>query len=400
MSTILHVDMDAFFASVELLHHPEWRGKPLIVGAGPHERGVVSTCSYEARAFGVRSAMPSRTAYARCPQAIFTPPRMELYRAVSEKAFEVFSHYSPYVEAVSVDEAFLDVSGTLHLFGGDPRRLGEALRREVRATCGVTCSVGIATNRLLAKIGSEQGKPDGLTVMPSDPAAIAAFLAPRPIGVLWGVGKKTVEALRPYGIMTCGDLQRTKPGALVPQALVDLAFGRAEASVRWEGREEKSVSREHTFEADEPRREVVRARLLALVEEVGYRFRRVPRWATTARLKIRSAAFETRGRQMPFPRPARDDFAFRAAATALFDAEWPAGTSPHGAVRLVGFGVTNFRRAPDGGQLDLFASPEDTAREKRERLSRALDGLRERGLIGPRASRRGADGRSACTRDG
>ena len=193
-----------------------------------------------------------------------------------------------------IDEAFLDVTGTLHLCGGDPRRLGEALRREIRETCGVTCSVGLAPNRLLAKIGSEQNKPDGLTVMPTEPAEIAAFLAPRPIGILWGVGKKTIEALRPYGLTTCGDLQRMKPNALVSQELIDLAFGRSEEFVHWEEREEKSVSREHTFETDEPRRDVVRTKLLELVEEVGYRFRRAPRWATTARLKIRSARHSRR----------------------------------------------------------------------------------------------------------
>ena len=159
MAVILHVDMDAFFASVELLSHPEWRGKPLVVGAGPHERGVVSTCSYEARRFGVRSAMPSRTAYQLCPHAIFTRPHMKEYQEVSDRAFEVFSHYTPYVEGVSVDEAFLDVTGSLHLFpGATPRdravALGESLRSEIRKTCGVTCSVGLAPNRLLAKIGS------------------------------------------------------------------------------------------------------------------------------------------------------------------------------------------------------------------------------------------------------
>ena len=172
-----------------------------------------------------------------------------------------------------------------------------------------------------------------------------------------------------------------KPNALVPQELIDLAHGRAEATVHWEPREEKSVSREHTFETDEPRRDAVRAKLLALVADVGYRFRRVPRWATTARLKIRNAAFETRLRQTPFPSPVRDDVAFRAAALALFDAEWPKGTCPHGAVRLIGFGVTNFRATPDDGQLDLFAAPEDAARERRERLSRALDGLRAHGHV-------------------
>ena len=388
MATILHVDMDAFFASVELLHHPEWRGKPLVVGAGPHERGVVSTCSYEARKFGVRSAMPSRTAYALCPQAIFTPPHMDWYREVSDQVFEVFSHYSPYVEAVSVDEAFLDVTGTLHLYGGDARRLGEALRREIRETCGVTCSVGIAPNRLLAKIGSEQDKPDGLTVMPFEPAAIAAFLAPRPISILWGVGAKTIEALKPYGILTCGDLQRMKPNALVSASLVDLAFGRSEEFVHWEPREEKSVSREHTFAEDESRREVVRAKLLALVEEVGYRFRRETRWATTARLKIRSAAFETKLRQMPLAQPARDDMTFREAALALFDAAWPAGVAPFGAVRLVGFGVTNFRATPDDGQLSLFATSDDARRAKREHLAQALDALRARGLLGDEKNKR------------
>ena len=374
--------MDAFFASVEQLHHPEWRGKPLIVGAGPHERGVVSTCSYEARAFGVRSAMPSRTAYERCPQAIFTPPNMELYKAVSARVFEIFSHYSPYIEEVSIDEAFLDASGTLHLFGGDPKRLGESLRKEVRETCGVTCSVGIAPNRLLAKIGSEENKPNGLTIMPTSPSEIAAFLAPKPIGVLWGVGKKTISALKPYGISKCGDLQRMRPNAVVPQSLIDLACGRSEEFVYWEERDEKSVSREHTFGEDESSRAAVRAKLLELVEEVGYRFRRTPRWATTARLKIRNAAFETRLRQLPFDRPVCDDTSFRKAAIALFDAEWPDGSESHGPVRLIGFGVTNFRKTPDGDQPTLFDAPEDATREKRERLSRALDCLRQRGLIG------------------
>ncbi len=380
MATILHVDMDAFFAAVELLHHPEWRGKPLVIGAGPHERGVVSTCSYEARAFGIRSAMPSRTAYEKCPQAIFTSPNMKLYREVSSRIFDIFTHYSPFVESVSIDEAFLDITGTLHLYDGKAHRLGEALRREVHETCGVTCSVGIAPNRLLAKIGSEQSKPNGLTILPTDPSELADFLAPKPIGILWGIGKKTIEALRPYGITRCGDLQKMKPNALVSKNLIDLAFGRSEEFVYWEDREEKSVSREYTFDTDEPRRTVVRDRLLELVEEVGYRFRRSTRWATTARLKVRSAAFETHGRQMPFQYPVRDDVSFREAACALFDAEWPQGTAPFGAVRLIGFGVTNFRSTPGDGQLTLFKETEDATREKRERLSRALDNLRDRGL--------------------
>lgn len=394
MRTIVHVDMDAFFASVELLHHPEWRGKPLIVGAGPHERGVVSTCSYEARKFGVHSAMPSRTAYELCPQAIFTPPHMTWYREVSERVFEIFEHYTPYVEGVSVDEAFLDVTGSLHLFDRDPVRLAEALRAEVRRTCGITCSVGIAPNRLLAKIGSEQHKPDGLTLMPFAPDDIAAFLAPRPIGILWGVGRKTLEVLRPYGITLCGDVQRLGITKLAPilgqtaaESLYAYAFGRADDRVYWEPSEEKSVSREHTFDTDEANRETVRQKLLELVGEVGFRFRRHPRWARTARLKLRDAKFNTITRQMPFPQPARDDIAFRAAAQELFEAAWPshpavcAKTSRPLAIRLIGFGVANLQDHPDDGEMQLFDPPDDTARKKREKLSETLDALKAKGLI-------------------
>lgn len=374
--------MDAFFASVELLHHPEWRGKPVIVGSGPHERGVVSTCSYEARKFGVHSAMPSRTAYERCPHAIFVRPNMHLYQEVSDKVFEIFGHYTPFVEGVSIDEAFLDISGTIHLYGS-ARTLGEALRREIRETCGVTCSVGIAPNRLLAKIGSELNKPDGLTLMPFEPDEIARFLAPRPLGILWGIGKKTAAALRPYGLNTCGDLQRTPAARLekilgsrsAAESLKDQALGRASDVVNYEPADEKSVSREHTFDEDTSDREEIRAKLLELVEEVGHRFRAVPRWARTARIKLRDGDFNTITRQATFDLPARDDITFREKALALFDRE------PITSVRLVGFGVTNFQDTPDDLGPTLFPTPEDGRRQKRERLSAALDALRDRGLM-------------------
>lgn len=385
--------MDAFFASVELLHHPEWRGKPVIVGSGPHERGVVSTCSYEARKFGVHSAMPSRTAYEKCPHAIFVRPHMELYEEVSAKAFEVFGHYTPYVEGVSIDEAFLDITGSLHLYGGAPGgralpdaavRLGEALRREIRETCGVTCSVGIAPNRLLAKIGSEQHKPDGLTLMPFEPEQIAAFLRDKPIGILWGIGKHTEEILRPYSITVCGDLQRLPLNQLATilgsesaaETLQDYAFGRSDDTVHWEPEEEKSVSREHTFDEDESDRRKVREKLIELVGEVGRRFRAEERWARTARIKIRDYAFNTITRQTSFASPARDDISFREKALELFDRE------TIGSVRLIGFGVTNIQDSPDASGPSLFPSPEDERRQKRERLSAALDNLRDRGLLG------------------
>ena len=387
MATILHVDMDAFFASVELLHHPEWRGKPVIVGSGPHERGVVSTCSYEARRFGVHSAMPSRTAYEKCPHAIFVRPHMELYEEVSAKAFEVFGHYTPYVEGVSIDEAFLDITGSLHLYSGDrivaAPLLGEALRREIRETCGVTCSVGIAPNRLLAKIGSEQRKPDGLTLMPFEPDQIAEFLKPKPIGILWGIGKHTEEILRPYNITVCGDLQRLPLAQLstilgskdAAESLHDYAFGISDDTVYWEPEEEKSVSREHTFDEDESDRRKVRQKLVELVGEVGRRFRTEKRWARTARIKIRDFAFNTITRQTSFDTPARDDISFREKALELFDRE------TIGSVRLIGFGVTNIQDSPDAAGPSLFPSPDDERRRKRERLSAALDNLRDRGMM-------------------
>jgi len=378
-SVILHVDMDAFFAAVEQRDHPEWRGKPVIVGAGPHERGVVSTCSYEARKFGVHSAMPSRTAYALCPQGIFVKPRMKVYSAVSAQVFEILEHYSPFVEGVSVDEAFLDVTGTVHLFG-DPRTLGEKLRAEVREACRLTCSVGLAPNRLLAKIGSEEAKPDGLCVMPFAEADVRAWLAPKPVKILWGVGKKTNEILAKYGYRTCGDLQAADPrflrkilGDAAAESIQRHANG-IDFSEVMDEEAEKSVSREHTFAEDETDRAEVRATLLRLVEEVGRRFRRETRWARTAKLKLRDGTFSTITRQARFELPARDDITFRHLALALFDREWPEGGRR--TVRLIGFGVTDFTETRDDPEPSLFPSPLAAVMDKRERLAEVLDRLR------------------------
>lgn len=387
MAVLLHVDMDAFFASVELLAHPEWRGKPLVVGALPHERGVVSTCSYEARRYGIHSAMPSRTAYQCCPHAVFTRPDMERYEEVSARAFEIFARYTPYVEGVSIDEAFLDITGSVHLYGS-AERLGEELRSQIKRECGVTCSVGIAPNRLLAKIGSEENKPDGLTIMPFSPEEAAAFLAPRPLKILWGVGEKTMRLLKPYGIGTCGDVQRIEytrlesllgsSGAL---SLKNYALGISDDTVYWRDEEEKSLSREFTFEKDETNREAVREKLIEIAAEVGRRFRREKRWAKTARLKLRDGKFNTLTRQLTFDNPARDDISLRKAALKLFDREWPERNASGPTVRLIGFGVANFQSSPSGDAPSLFADPMDDEREKRERLSDALDALRDRGIL-------------------
>ena len=377
---VLHVDLDAFFASVEQRDHPEWREKPVIVGAGPHERGVVSTCSYEARRFGVHSAMPSRTAYAKCPHAIFVKPRMHAYKEASDAAFAAFARFSPFVEQVSIDEAFLDITGSAHLFGGmEP--LARALRADVREACGVTCSVGLAPNRLLAKIASEQNKPDGLFVMPFDEAGIRDFLAPKPIRILWGVGEKTATQLERYGIKVCADLQSADPrflerllGAAAATSIRNHAFGIDSTSVASEPAEEKSVSREHTFPSDTSDREAVRQTLLHLVTDVGRRFRKEERWARTAKVKLRDGAFHTVTRQMRFDRPARADISFRHLMLHLFDNLWPERNTR--IVRLVGFGVTDFVSRPDDGQDDLFGDSGLVAEmKKRERIAAVLDRL-------------------------
>ena len=380
--TILHVDMDAFYASVEQRDNPQWRGRPVIVGSGPHERGVVSTCSYEARRFGVHSAMPSRRAYELCPEAVFVKPRMDVYGAVSKQAFEVFYRYTPFVEGVSVDEAFLDITGSVHLFGS-AEALAESLREEIKKNCGVTCSAGVATNRLLAKIASEQNKPDGLFVMPFDEEGIIKFLSRQPVKTIWGVGKKTAEILNRHGFATCGDIQRSDKRFLVQllgeaaaESIYEHAFGRDDTPVEWQGSEEKSVSREHTFAEDETDRDVVRATLLELVEDVGRRVRSEPRRALTAKLKLRDGDFNTVSRQARFQVPVRDDISIRRLALQLFDRMWPQNVPM--TVRLVGFGVTDFTSSDTFSvQGDLFgASPDFNEIKKRERLSDALDIIR------------------------
>jgi DNA polymerase-4 len=377
--TILHIDMDAFFASVEQRDHPEWRGKPVIVGSGPHERGVVSTCSYEARKYGVHSAMPSRTAYAKCPNGIFVKPRMSVYSEVSEKVFEVLDKFSPIVEAVSIDEAFLDITGTVHLFGG-LQELGEKLRAEVRKETRLACSIGIASNRLLSKIGSEYAKPDGLRIMPFKEDEIREWLAPKPANILWGVGKKTAEILSQNGFKTCGDIQSADDrflmrilGEASAISIKAHAFGIDNTTLDANSEKEKSVSREYTFSEDESNRESARKILISLVSEVGRRFRSEPRRARTAKIKLRSSDFTTITRQSSFHLPACDDITFRLAALELFDKEWPVGTKKE--IRLIGFGVTNFTSIEEREEPSLFPSELAVSMEKRERLSSVLDKL-------------------------
>ncbi|MBQ6103728.1 MAG: DNA polymerase IV, partial [Kiritimatiellae bacterium] len=322
---ILHVDMDAFFASVEQRDRPELRGKPVIVGAGPHVRGVVSTCSYEARKFGVHSAMPSREAFRLCPQGVFVPPDMDRYMEASAKVFAIFDRYTPLVQGLSCDEAFLDVSGASLLFG-DPVEIARRIRADIASELSLTASVGVAPNKFLAKLASDLHKPDGLTIVPTDPEDIRAFLAPLPATRIFGVGKVLGETLRAHGVKTIGDIQKTHPSALArwcgptaAEALHELAFGRDGRTVETE-REEKSISREHTFSVDEKDPAAVRALLLDLASDVARQVRAAGKFAATAHLKLRTDDFRTVTRQRPFDRPACDDFAYRDAASALLAA--------------------------------------------------------------------------------
>ena len=368
--------MDAFFAAVEQRDHPELRGKPVIVGAPPDQRGVVSTCSYEARVFGVHSAMPSREAFRRCPQGIFVAPNMARYDEASRRVFAIFERFSPLIEPVSIDEAFVDVTGARTLFG-DGRAIAENIRALIRAEVGLTASIGVASNKFLAKLASEKAKPDGLFVVPEERPEMLRFLAALKIGALWGVGKVTEEALERAGFRTVADIQNADPSYLSRVAGENLAAHLHALSFGEDARdvetvcEEKSLSREYTFLNDCNDREAVREVLKGLVDEVGSRVRSHGRFATVGRLKLRWADFRTITRQAPFETAVYDDFSFRALALRLFDAERL--VQP---VRLVGFGVSGFcegRRE----QLSLFDDA-PAAREKRERLCRAVDALREK----------------------
>lgn len=376
-SIILHVDMDAFYASVEQRDHPEYRGRPVVVGAPADARGVVAACSYEARRFGIHSAMPSREAGRCCPQAVFLPVDMPRYVAVSQQIGAIFQRFTPLIEPLSLDEAFLDVTGATALFGDGPaiaRRIREAIHAETR----LTASVGVAHNKFLAKIASDMNKPDGLTVVPDDEAGVIAFLAPLAIGRLWGVGKVTRPVLESAGYRTIGDIQKADPvrlAALVGRDAAEhflrLAQGLDDRALELDV-EEKSISREYTFDTDCAVREEVRTVLLDLADDVGRQLRAAGWYAGLARLKLRWKSFETFTRQRPFEHPVCDDFSLRAAAEALFAVE-----AMQQSVRLVGFGVGRLTKAPCQ-QLDLFADQGGPSDEKKERLTRTVDTLRER----------------------
>jgi len=302
---ILHADLDAFYASVEVLKDPSLVGKPVVVG-GAGSRGVVMSASYEARAHGVRNAMPAVRARRLCPDAVFLPPDFEAYKAHSNRFREILLAVTPLVEPIALDEAFLDVSGAMLLFG-QPLDVAAKIRREVAAEVGICCSVGVGPNKLIAKLASKQAKPDGLVLVRAD--EVEAFLDPLPSGALWGVGEKTVETLSRLAIRSVGDLARTPPAILGhllgeqhARDLHDLARGIDERPVvPYEP--PKSISHEETFATDLDAEEDLLREVLALSQRVGARLREDGYRARTVVLKVRLANFTTLTRSRTLPAP-------------------------------------------------------------------------------------------------
>ena len=368
-ATILHVDLDAFFAAVEQRDRPELRGRPVVVGGGgPGDRGVVSAASYEARVFGVHSAMPLRTAAALCPSAVFLPVDGRKYSAASRQVMAILRRFTPRVEQVSIDEAFLDVAGSEALFG-EPAEIAVAIRAAIRAELGLTASVGVATSKLVAKVASDLRKPDGLVVVA--PGEEAAFLAPLPIRRLWGVGEKTRQSLAEVGVRLIGDLALLPDDALRRRfgvngpVLAARARGIDPSSVEG-GHEAKSVSHEHTFDVDTADWDAIERTLLALAEGVAGRLREGGVRATTIAVKVRDSSFATHTRQRTLPEP-----------TDLTDPIWRTAVElvrpqVRGIrVRLLGVAARGLTHAE---QATLFPAGD----ERRRRAIEAMDAVRHR----------------------
>jgi len=387
---ILHVDMDAFYASVELRDRPELAGKPVIVG-GMSGRGVVLSATYEARAFGVRSAMPMVRARRLCPQAVVIPPRHGIYSAVSKEVMAIFRTVTPLVEPLSLDEAFLDVSGAERLLGS-AATIGQLIRREVAQQQQITCSVGIATNKFLAKLASVRCKPDGLLVIPAD--ATLEFLHPLPVSALWGVGDRTGRSLARLGLRTVGDIARTPVAALEAELgraaathLHALAWGRdgrgVESTVR-----EKSVGAEETFDVDVSDPAVVRRELLRLSRRTTRALRASGYATRTVVVKLRKADFTTITRSKTLPEATSETQRIYATACALYAAS---GLSGQTRLRLVGVRATGLVPADQAATQLALGERSSSWRDAESALDRITgrfgpDAVRPATLVDPAES--------------
>lgn len=380
---ILHVDMDAFYASVEERDNPSLVGKPVIVGGTAEGRGVVAAANYEARKFGVHSAMASARANRLCPHAVVIRPRMDHYVAVSREIREVFERFTPLIEPLSLDEAFLDATGSEKLFG-PTAQIGLKIKQLIRNELQLVASVGVAPNKFLAKIASDLQKPDGYVVV--DQNGVQEFLDPLPVGRIWGVGKVTGQIFDRLGIKTISQLRK-----LSVEKLNDLFGSSGEHYWRLArgidnrqvvpDREAKSISHETTFPEDIDDKEILRAWLVDLVEQVGRRIRHHGLKGRTVEIKVRFADFKTISRALTLPEPTNVTQELLVAGLQLLDHRLPLGHLP---VRLLGFGVTQF---DDVGktQQQLFDDPEH---ERLRELDEVADQIAAR--FGKRAIRRGA----------
>lgn len=389
---ILLVDLDAFFASVEQLDHPAWRGKPVIVGGDAHRHGVVSTCSYEARAFGVRSAMPASTAARLCPDAIWTPGHFDRYREVSRQVMTILGDETPYVQQVSIDEAFVDITPNA-LNTEHPVSVALRIQKRV-AQLGVTCSIGVGASKAVAKIASDRDKPRGITVV--YPGTEQAFMAPLPVRDLSGIGPSAEAQLKNYGIMTLGDLAKASP------AILRRVFGvRAnEMRARAQGSDTaevavddtvKSISHEITFAEDLTTKEDILASLFNLSTMVGRRLRRKGLKGRTLAVRMRYDDRTTRSVQRPLSPASDDELSWRPVFPAMVDELWAPGMK----VRLLGVALSGF----DGGsdterslfdEIDCTDEAAASAQSrKNHQLLQATDALKER--FGETAVRFGSD---------
>ena len=367
--SILHIDMDAFYASVEELDDPQLKGRPLIVG-GTSGRGVVAAASYAVRRFGVHSAMPMSEALRRCPEAVCVAPRMARYQEVSSQVFSIFHEYTPLVEGLSLDEAFLDVTASMKLLG-TPDAIGASIRRRIKEVIGLTASVGIAPNKLLAKIASDLSKPDGMYLL--DPESMRDVLDALPIEKLFGIGRKTLPTVHAAGIRSFGDARNAGDEQLWRafgkhgKVMRDRASGLDDRPVQPD-REEKSISAEDTFATDIRSHAALQIELLRLTDRTASRLRAHGMFAATVNVKIRRADFVTFTRQRSLGASTNDTAVIAVAAQELL-AAWLIA-QPQTAVRLLGVGVSGLQQ---GMQQDMFSTAGAPAR-----LDSTVDGIRER----------------------
>ncbi len=384
MRSILHVDMDAFYASIEQLDHPEYKGKPVIVGADPKGgkgRGVVAACSYEARTFGVRSALPISRAWKLCPEGVYVRPRMKRYVEVSAHVMEVFRRYTDLVEPVSIDEAFLDITGSAALLGR-PDQIALSIKKEIHQTTGLTASVGLAPNKFLAKIASDLRKPDGLVVVQEKD--IQEFLHGLPISRLWGVGPKTEQRLREMGFHTIGQLTAASRESLIRslgslgEHLFHLSRGKDNRPVvpNWEA---KSIGSETTFDVDTDDRELLLRTILELSDHVAERLRKDGYRARKVTLKLRYSSFSTHTKQQSLDKRIQTGEELAQIARALFS-QFPLTQK----IRLIGVSAGDLHRdGEDPEQLPLFAYSNG-----KEKLGHTVDEIKQR--FGTDALRRGS----------